>query len=381
MNPRLVKGSALMAVVFAATVAAATPRPPSQLESKLQPVAIAAALETGSGPGPRFLRADPKGNILLVDASDLSVYRVRDGEVARKPERVISQTQPSGLVRDAVPCGARDSWLMLLRAQQELRIFAGEEENKISDPEWMITSVACLGADPVVAMAAASKKPFAIAGDEARQDPELLQVWRDGAWEPLLGRSFDAHGQGGDARTRLVRDLAASEVVAAPGRGQSLWVAHTSYYEVKRINAAGRVLTTLTAGPPEIEMRDRTQAEIEALQSAMEGVQRQLPVGGLGQVPRRTVVGVSEAPAGALYVLVAPKGSSGSLAIDRYDPVEARIERVVIAIPSTTTIKSFVAGYDGLYLATPSIANGAWWIPWEQLESATWNPLTEVEIK
>jgi hypothetical protein len=348
----------------------------------VQPVVITRLLEVGAG-GPQLLRADARGRVHLLDTSTLTVFPVGASGVPGKPRKLERQagSPPLAFVTEAAACGDGSSWLLLTpTGRPAVRYFAEGKEQSLKEAPWMVTGVACPGGTPTVAV---GPLPGRLNDTAAVQpNPHLLLQWTGGEWTPFLARVFDPLSQrsSGDVPAAVRMTMAASMVLIAPGTRGSAWVAHENIYNVRRVSAGGRTLTTLQDGPPRIEFRDRTSAEIAKLTTALREARRSPPNGGFGQVPRRSILGIGEAPDGIVYLLVAPRGSTG-LAIDRYDPVQLRVQRVFVELPAREAIESFVAGADGLYVATPSVSNGAWWLPWEKLHEAVWESARRVEIR
>jgi hypothetical protein len=346
-------------------------------------VPIARLLETEDGPGPRYLRTDEKGRLYLLHGSSLAVYRVHGGAVARKPERVLAADGAQEFISDAQSCAGADSWVLFSLGAQRLRLFARGEQQVLPSPPWFVTGVACPGGSPTISVTTGTiRPPDAMVPEKDRwREPHLLLTWKGERWEPFLDRPELPGQRTQGQRERFAASLTNAQVVTARGREGSLWLAHAHQYYVQRVNRSGRVVTSFFDEASRVDMRPRTKQEIEQLEAAFDSDGERAPEGEFPPVARRVVAGVAEAADGMVYLLVETKDGSGSLALDRYNPVELKVDRAFVGVPSDTKIKSFVAGSDGLYLATPTVGLGAWWLPWDELDQGDWKPVQGLTIK
>jgi hypothetical protein len=354
--------------------------------TRIEAVPIATLIGGGAGP-PRYLRSDAKGNVYLLDGKTLEVFRVSEGAPAKalralKLAKASPAAEPIGFVADAALCADGDTWVLLAVDSRVVHVFVRSVQEPILAPDWLVTGVACAGGRPAVAVStAAAGPPAANVQTGPPATPDLVHVWTGEEWRAFVPRIFDPRRDAGSSRDGFLQDVAASQIVVGHGRNGSVWVAQSSYYAVRHVSSGGRVLTSISTGPPRIVMRDRTDTEIEQLEAATRAAGQAVPRGGFGPTPQRAILGVGEGMDGLLYLLVEPRDGRSSLAIDRYNPVELRLERVSVAIPSGTSVKSFAVGSDGIYVATPTIVDGAWWIPWDTLQASTWEPVKEAIVR
>lgn len=350
--------------------------------TRLQPVPVSRLLETDGGPGPRYLRSDGKGRVYLLHGGSLAVYRVSGGAVARKPDRILDARGAAEFVSDAASCAGADSWILLSLAQR-VRMFARDEQRLLPSPQWFVSGVACPGGSPMISVTRSTIRPpeATIPEKERWRESHLLYTWKDDQWEPFLARPDLPGQQHQGPHERFAADLPTSQVVTAAGRDGSLWLAHAHQYHVQRVSRSGRVVARILDEGSHLEMRERTKQEIEQLQESFDATGDRVPEGGFRPVARRVVAGVAEAADGMVYFLVETKTGGGSLALDRYNPVELKVDRAFVDVPSDTKIRSFVAGSDGLYLATPSVSLGAWWLPWDELDQGDWEPVHGLTIE
>lgn len=102
-------------------------------------------------------------------------------------------------------------------------------------------------------------------------------------------------------------------------------------------------------------------------------------------VPKRVIEAITSSPQGMLYMLVhgEGRGSTGEakgLALDRYDPVRAVVERVDLALDKLAGRPSLAASKDGLVLAAGAGDGGRYQVSWEALDAAAWEQVPGVEI-
>lgn len=137
----------------------------------------------------------------------------------------------------------------------------------------------------------------------------------------------------------------------------------------------------VTVGDPRAEYRDRTESEKALLDAlATEKARQGRPLSGRHseQVAKEVIQATAHAPSGQLYLSIADEANEGrGPALDHYDPVRGVLERVDLAIETYSGRQTLAAGSDGHYLKGDA---GRWWVPWEELEAASWREVPSARV-
>lgn len=360
---------------------------PLQAESpSLTPVRLSGKGADVTWAGQQFLQADQKGRVFLLDAAHLRVYPVvgdgigapavlvRDGDKTGASQR--------GFVMSAALSPDGRDWLLQL-FPDALRYFRSGEERSLPVTPWAISAVALPDGRPVVAVGLGSRGPLGAA--ERDEDPPLLLGLSDLQWEALVREPYDAsilpdEGKGpmnGDSINRL---KASRDFVLARGAKGRIWLASRNQYRVRVYSAAGRLLDELKTGPQRIELRKRSEKELDnakrsAGEAASERDQKWIEYIASSPTPKAAIEAFAVDPATDTLFLITSSGGQEGHQLDRFDRAAGRLERTGLRLPEVKGRLQAVAGKDGLYLADSSGSGGRWLLSWDAMEQAKWKQI------
>ncbi len=187
--------------------------------------------------------------------------------------------------------------------------------------------------------------------------------------------------QEGDGLNRAIAEFGS---FLAGDRQGKLWAARQYGYRVQRFTPGGRVLLDITVDGGAVRQGQKEESkgiEVKLRGSSNPAEATRNPRQEKGTFFEFTAESVIEALTegrdGRLYLFV--KTGDGGMALDRYDPARAVVERAPLRM-SLKNRPSLAAGRDGLYLAAWDAMNGRWRISWEALEQAEWKKVENAKI-
>lgn len=343
---------------------------------EVRPLVAVMGQPFGEDFGPQFVDVDRKGHAFLLRGKTLEVFRLNSDGTA---ENVAQLEGPNGMsqrapVMGAVMAGDAESWF--LHRGQEVWSANSRTAKPLPQVGWRVEELGRIRDEPVV-----SVLPIGV-GRPVRERRIL-----PGAPAPLLlsqaGSAWNVFATEGEVPgLDTVRDDGrymrfTQERMSELGVGgqNTLWVADQYRYHVREVSAAGKVRWRLTGG---MDIQEREDPEDEANQALRE---RAGPVAAGRMVTAnralQIIFGLTEGADGRLYVLV--RGEGGDLAIDRFDPVEMKLERTPLQLDYRGTF-SVVAAGDGLYLAGYQGHQGRWFLSWQTLDAADWQVVEGVDF-
>jgi hypothetical protein len=263
--------------------------------------------------------------------------------------------------------GGGSRWL--LASSSEVLYFEDGEQKTIPAPGWVTTAAGFSGEDPVVAVL-----PMRIGkGERPRTPPQVLKF--DGRkWELLIAGSFPERTSGGDPLGGM---LVQHTVSLAPASKSRLWMFYPYAYRVGRFSSLGKRDLGMVVSAGKVTVREDQEQARKELEAKLEkgGYKRtgNMVVG--ATLARRLLLGVAQGRDGRLYVV---SRDGEGVAMDRYDPVTALLERSPLRISYSEEL-SLAAGRDGLVLAGAWGKSGRWSLTWEEIDGASWKEVSDVE--
>ncbi len=350
---------------------------PATLPAKgLKPSAVREIAGTrNAGGGMHFVFADRKGHVSLLATQPLRLTLLKDGRLAGAAAALGGPRVATVFVRDAAMDAYADRFALL--TGRDVWVVEGDRAWQLPRLPWMPTAVSEVGGEVVAAVMPMRVGPQTMTkGGEGTFDtaPPLAMSFENGEWTSLVENRPAVGGKG-------VRDIAgvmkASSVRVVPGRDDTLWVAETYAYRIRRYSPAGRLVLTLSVNEKHAPQSSRAEASNQ-LRAELKSKGYVLKGAGVGAVTGRQVVeGLVAAPDGTLYVLV---DTGDARALDRYDPVRSVIERCPLHLKESGRA-SLACGQDGLYIAPQAAENPVYEIAWETLDAAGWTRLSAARIE
>jgi len=356
----LSRGLALTALLLAPLAVAGTPVP-------VEPLAPGVEWSGQQYPG-----VDAKGRVFLLRGETLDVYPVRSNGSLGEPRRLqASRVDQPAPVLDA-QMDPHGDWVLLHGA--EVRWFRSGEEEIVPTVDWLVTAVELAHGRPLVAVA-----PFKFHQHSKlhqRPIPRLLTATGDD-WSTLVES---------DLRTLPPPSLAASTAasghlhVSADGE---IWFAKLYGYQLTSFSPAGRQRLDVKVDGAEVRHHKNGDRQVEAAAEDLETARARTAHPERHAIEVQTaiqaILDLAEGRDGRIHLLVHNPDGPG-LALDRLDPLEGVLERVVLSDAVAHGAMSLVAGNDGFYLVPFSGREDRYLVRWEALDQATWEPVERVEI-
>lgn len=322
--------------------------------------------------GPQYVGADGKGRIYLLRASDgLKVYPLeKNGEVG-EPQTL--QTDP---VSGPAPVleAAMDrhgNWLVVYG--HEARLFRSGKERHLPLLRWLVSSVALLDGEPIVATF-----PLPVGRINKREiaNPPLLLSADEDRWNVLAEAGIDGPP---DLSKHFELTQSFASRLMADSR-DTLWLAHLYRYRFSHFSNAGRELLTVEINGGRVKHRD--EGEMEAAREELDKERARYSRPETATIAMNTAVtailDLAEGRDGRIYLLT-QGGAKGGLTLDRFDPVQAILERALVGATTPGAV-SMAAGRDGIYLVPFNGQESRYLITWEEIDAGDWRPVEGVEI-
>jgi hypothetical protein len=335
--------------------------------------------------GGQFLQRDKKGRLHLLRGDRLEVAR-RDrtgllvfSDRLRGPGESVAELP---FVLDAAASGDASEWL-LLEGSLALRLYQGGREQSLPDLPWMAMNVGFLSGAPAAAVAPAQQasgsraaqlvRPEPLAGEDP---PPLIVKLEDGKWETVVEGEWPEQIS---ARRTAVSELRARGDVrfCATAKGETR-VAWMNRYRVRFFDRGGRLDLEIKSGVQDLEWVPLEAKETLAIREVAPNFD---PKRVAPERPQQKIAQIACAEDGTMYLLA---WTAAGVALDRFDPSgpDERVERVAVdGLDFPKGRVSMVASGDGLSIAPFNPEHGIWQIPWEELASADWRPVSGVTIE
>ena len=346
------------------------------VDAAVRPTVIAVNEATPAWDAPQFVEADGAGNVFFFRGDTLEVYPLLKEGGFGKPSRLKTTVSSPRNVSNAALSPAGDRWLV--QDGRSVRLFVDGKEKLIPPLPWVPGSVGFRRGEPVVAVI-----PFPLGGNSVDVDklgtpPWLMELDNDKAWDSFV----DSKGKTAAEILETLktgefnRILADSTAFMTADRQGKLWVAKGYSYRVQRYSLGGRLLYEIVVGDGKVREKPKKSQEIEIArrsptQNPTEATRDPAQEKGsyFAFTAEPAIFDLAEGRDGKLYLLT--RTETGAAALDRYDPVESILERILLQMKTEGRF-TMAAGKDGLYLAAWNGKQGRWKLAWETLEQADW---------
>jgi hypothetical protein len=331
--------------------------------------------------GSQFVQADRAGRVSVFRGDTLSVYPLtKEGTLGEpvKLQRTPGSESEMPLRAALSPMG--DRWLVY--SPFSVRLFVEGEEKPLPDLDWNPWAVGFLRDTPVVAVI---PRPNHRNRDFSKPvDVPWFVTLAGDRWSPLttlkgvsVGKLMKGGGMNGV--------IAENAVFLKADHEGKLWAARQYSYRLQRFSPTGHVLTELTVEGGKVQ--DKKQGGSQGVAIKLHGTgenpteamhdAREEKATSYSFTAERVLLDLTEGLDGRLYLLV--HLPDGAMALDRFDPIGAVLERVTLQWKASGTF-TMAAGRDALYIAAFSGQAGRWRLSWESLAQARWLPVHGAEI-
>jgi hypothetical protein len=353
------------------------------LGATLEPVRVAG---TTGWEGRQFVAADRAGNVYFFRAATFEVFPLTKSGTLGKPLRLKATRGVGGDLYDAAISPSGDQWL--LYEPRSVRFFVAGKEEALPPPDWKVVAAGFRRDSPVLAVAPMPLDP--------KRDPRSVKVlpWLQELgrhrWETLVEREGESLAELVQNDNWFGESLERDPAYLVGDRQGNLWAARRYAYRVQQFSPAGKLRLEILGEGGKIRRKDgRPQSKgIEVKWADPKNNPTRNPTEAThapGQekatfhafTASEVIQDLVEGRDGRMYFLVVQSG--GEAALDRFDPVAVRVERIGLGLQGKGRF-TMAAGKDGLYLASWEGRGGRWLVPWEALELASWKEVEGITL-
>jgi hypothetical protein len=331
----------------------------------------------------QFVAADRAGNVFFLRADTLDVHPLTRRDVWESPVRLKTAASAGGEVHDAALSPDGDSWL--IRTARAVRLFESGKEKIVPPLSHKPFAAGFLRDAPLVALAPLPQSPVRDS-KKVGAVPWLQRLDTD-RWSTLLEHEGIVFAELVKKDNWVGEALENEPLSLTTDRQGRLWAARRYAYRVQRFSSAGRLLMEITVDKGKVRKKKESKGvEVEWSKSGKNPTRNPTEAThSPGQekatfypfTAEEVIQDLTEGRDGRMYFLVALE--DGGAALDRYDPVEVKLERAALSLKGKGWF-SLASGRDALYLAAKEGRGGRWRISWEALEQAAWKEVENVAI-
>jgi hypothetical protein len=270
-----------------------------------------------------------------------------------------------------------DQWAVV--ADWGVRLFVDGKEKVLPSPRWIPKSVGFRRDSLVVGVVPKPLGPIVEIGKLGRP-PWLLGLDND-RWSTIAEHKGLS---GAETAVGNLNDLIADYAAFLAGdREGKLWVARQYAYRVQRLSPGGRLFLEIAVEGGKVRKKEESKGIEIKLHGSNENPSdatrnpRSEKVTYYPFTAEPVILDLAEGRDGRIYLLV--RKPEGGVALDRYDPGRAVLERVPLDLKAQGRF-SIAAGKDALYLAAWDGAKGRWRISWDTLDQAVWKGVEGARI-
>jgi hypothetical protein len=324
----------------------------------------------------QFLAVDSKGHPLLLRGDTLEVFRLgADASFDHRLGKLACDLSSDPAYAAALePKGS--TWAV--SSSRELALCDFVKEQRPPGLEWTVSSLTYSRSGPLVAVT--SLGPHAEAGEPQfrKRVPRVFGLadgrWHPVAWAPVL----ELKEMPKNPLDVLAEGKAQSDALICTGPKDAIWLAAWNTYRLQKLSASEKPEREIVVGSGNVEWQklDKKEQDREARNRAAQGSNPLLQAFSVSAVPRGVVRALLCGRDGVLYLVVS---TDEGLALDRFDPVQNVLERVLLGEATVSSGPMTAAlGTDQLWLGGRVAADGLWRISLDDLAAARWKPVKGV---
>jgi hypothetical protein len=323
----------------------------------------------------QFLAADSKGHLFLLRGDTLEIFR-QGGDASfdrRVGKLACSLSTDSAYAAAMDPTGS--TWAV--SSPEDVALCDFVKEQRPPGLDWVISSLTFSRSGPLVAVTELGPPAGAAEPRYKKTVPRVFGL-KDDRWQPVAWAPIPELKE--LPKNPMVEGKARSDALICIGPNDAIWLASLNSYRLQKLSASEKPAREVVVGNGEVEWQklDKKEQEREKRASLAQGDIFRQAAGG-GAVPRGVVRTLLCGPKeSALYLVVS---TADGLALDRFDPSQNLLERVLLdgVTVSSGPITAAFAG-DELWLGGRLAADGLWRISLEDLAAARWKPVKGVSI-
>jgi hypothetical protein len=323
----------------------------------------------------QFLAADSKGHPFLLRGDTLEVFRLGAGAAfdRRVGRLACGHLSDSAYAAAMDPTGS--TWAV--SSPTELALCDFVKEQRPPGLEWVVSSLTFSRSGPLVAVTGLGPPPDAAEARFKRTEPRVFGL-KDDRWQPVVWGPIPELKE--MPQNPMPQIKAQTDSLICTGPKDAIWLASWNSYRLERVSGSERPERQIVVGSGEVEwqkLEKKEQQDREKRDRRAQGTDL-IQGSAVSSVPRGVVRALLCAPEGVLYLVVS---TTNGLALDRFNPSQSALERVLLdgaTVSSGPMTAALVA--DGLWLGGRFAADGLWRISLEDLASAHWKPVKDARI-
>ena len=327
----------------------------------------------------QFLAANSKGQLFLLRGDTLEVFRLSsDGGFDRRVGKLaceLDMSAKSAYVAAMDPTGL--TWAV--GSPHELALCDFAKERRPEGLHWVISSLTYSRSGPLVAVTSLGPPAGAAEARYKMTEPRVFGL-KDDRWEPVAWGRVSEGPMPDDPLKLMAEAKAESDSLICAGRKDAIWRASWNAYQLQKLSSSEKPEREIVVGKGGVEWQrlDQKEQAREAGDRRAQGLFLIPGSGPGGPVARGVVRALLCAPDGVLYLVAS---TDEGLALDRFDPSQNLLERVLLDGPrvSTGPMTAALSGEE-LWLGGRLVGDGLWRISPDDLAAARWKPVKGVSI-
>jgi hypothetical protein len=325
----------------------------------------------------QFLAADSKGHPVLLRGDTLEVFRLgADATFDRRIGKLAC-----GLSSDSAYAAAMDpagsTWAV--GSTEELALCDFVKEQRPPGLNRMISSLTYSRSGPLVAVTSLGPPPDAATRDKTKE-PRVFGI-ADGRWLPVAWAPIRRVKEMPKDLMKLLADgKAQDDALICTGPKEAIWLASWNSYRLQKLSASIKPEREIVVGSGEVEWQKLEKKEEQAREAQERSAYGNLVLQGfaVNSVPRGVVRALLCGREAVFYLVVS---TDDGLALDRFDPAQNVLERVLLDGATVSSGPMTAAlGADQLWLGGRLASDGLWRISLEDLAAARWKPVRDVKV-
>jgi len=246
----------------------------------------------------------------------------------------------------------------------------------------VISSLTYSRSGPLVAVTDLGPAPGAAEARYKMTEPRVFGL-KDDRWEPIAwGRVSEVKEMPANPLALMAEGKAESDALICAGRKDAIWRASWNAYRLQKLSSSEKPERELVVGKGEVEWQklDKEEQARETGDRRVQGLHLvAFGAGSSAPAPRGVVRALLCAADGVLYLIVS---TDDGLALDRFDPSQNLLERVLLDGAKVSSSGPMTAAFSGdeLWFGGRLTRDGLWRISPDDLAAARWKPVKGVSI-
>jgi hypothetical protein len=322
----------------------------------------------------QFLAVDRRGRVLVLRGDTLEVFRLGADESLHPLGKLACETSPAAYAAAMDPNGS--TWLVSKTPFGVALCDFAEQQEPPGLVGWVSSLAFSYSGVPLVAVVPIGTGAPDAAGHVESRAANVFTLedgrWKAVSWAPLPELHDASMGT-------LTQIKAHADALICAGPKDSIWLASWNAYRLQEVSASEKPKREIVAGSGQVEWVKLTEKERQAVAADVkkEGLEPGRNMAGPAR-PHGVIRAMISGRGGVIYLVVS---TVDGLALDRFDPSQNVLERVLLDGPKVSPGPMTAAlGTDELLIGGRYVAEGIWRISLDSLSEASWKRVKDVQI-